>query len=90
MSKRRAYLGGDSVHYAENSAGHVYLTTPGSPLKEGFVRKVADTVPQVEWLWKKLDEQERVRLRAIKLGRDLGSNSHFDGNLPGAWLGRRR
>lgn len=60
--RRNAYLGSDAVTYAENSDGYVYLTIPESPLKEGFVRKVADTVPQLERLWKLLDEQEKRRM----------------------------
>ena len=65
MPRRNAYLGGDSVTYAENSDGYVYLTIPESPLKDGFVRKVADTVPQVEWLWRKLDEQEKRKMEQM-------------------------
>ena len=56
---RRAYLGSESVVYCENSAGHVFLTTVESPIPEGFIRKVAETVWDVEAVWKKLDQQER-------------------------------
>ena len=56
---RRAYLGSDSVTYAENAEGRVYITVPSAPPKEGYAIKRAETVQQVEWLWKKLDEQER-------------------------------
>jgi len=57
---RRAYLGEDSVHYAENQEGYVYITTPQSALREGFTHKVAETVPDVEAFWKKMDAQERA------------------------------
>ena len=58
---RRAYLGADSVFYAENAAGHVHIATPQSVLAPGFVLKCADTVPEVERFWKRMDQQERDR-----------------------------
>jgi len=56
---RRAYLGKEAVVYCENSEGHVFLTSFESPIPEGFVRKVADTVTDVEKIWKRLDQQEK-------------------------------
>ena len=57
--RRRAYLGSDSVYYCENSAGHIFITSPYSPVPEGFVRKVADTAADAERVWKRVDEQTR-------------------------------
>lgn len=62
---RRAYLGDDAVWYAENNAGRVYITISGAPPKEGYAIKCAETVPQVEWLWKKLDQQEREQAQRM-------------------------
>ena len=59
MSRRNAYLGDDSVYYCENSAGHVFLTTPESPIPEGFQRFHATTVWEVERIWKRIDQQEK-------------------------------
>ena len=57
--KRNACLGDESVWYCENSGGHVFLTTPESPVPEGFQRFHATTVWEVERVWKRLDQQER-------------------------------
>ncbi|HEY1209559.1 MAG TPA: hypothetical protein VGE85_09330 [Terracidiphilus sp.] len=56
---RRAYLGADSVFYAENAAGHVHIASPQSRLAPGYTLKCADTVPDVERFWKRMDAQER-------------------------------
>jgi hypothetical protein len=57
--RRSAYLGRDSVYYCENSAGHVFITTPESHVPEGYVRKCAETVTDVENFWRRMDTQER-------------------------------
>lgn len=57
---RRAYLGSDSVWYAENAAGHVHIASPQSVLAPGYMLKCADTVPDVERFWKRMDAQERA------------------------------
>src|ERR1019366_6643030 len=58
-NNRHAYLGSDSVFYAENAQGHVHIATPQSVLAPGYMLKCADTVPAVERFWKRMDAQER-------------------------------
>ncbi len=58
-SRRSAYMGKDSLCYAENEAGYVYLTTPQSPIGRGFQRKWAETASDMEKIWAKLDLQEK-------------------------------
>jgi hypothetical protein len=59
LSKRKAYLGADSVFCAENAQGHVHIASPQSRLAPGYRLKCADTVPDVEQFWKRMDAQER-------------------------------
>jgi hypothetical protein len=56
---RNAYLGNDSVYYCEDAKGHIFLTTPESPVPAGFQRFHATTVWEVEKIWKRIDQQER-------------------------------
>jgi len=61
---RNAYLN-DKVYYCEDSGGHIFLTTPESPIPEGFIRLTAETVPDIERVWKRLDQQERRRMERM-------------------------
>ncbi len=56
---RPHYYGTDDVCYCENAAGRVYLTTPESPIPEGFQRSVARTAADKEAVWAKIAAQER-------------------------------
>ena len=64
--KRHSYLGPDSVVYFKNAQGYCIIAPDAShPTPPGFERHVADTAPDVESLWKKLDAQERDKVQRM-------------------------
>ncbi len=60
-----AYMGSDSVYYCENSAGHVYITSAESPIREGYVKKVAETVYDIDYFFARMNQQEKQRNESL-------------------------
>ncbi|MDE2099397.1 MAG: hypothetical protein KGL39_19250 [Patescibacteria group bacterium] len=49
----------EKLYYAKNTYGHVYLTTPYSPLKPGYIRYSTTVPSEMDKIFAKMDEQVR-------------------------------
>jgi hypothetical protein len=49
----------ETLYWAENAAGYVYLSLPGAPLKPGFQRFSTRTPSEMDRIFAKLDRQEK-------------------------------
>ena len=58
MRSRNATLGAETVIYQENAAGHVFLSSRQSPLKEGYMLKYAETAADADKIFARLSQQE--------------------------------
>src|ERR1700761_4897744 len=50
----------EKLVYAKNSSGYIYLTSPTSPLRPGFIRYSTTTPSEMDKIFAKLDQQTRA------------------------------
>lgn len=65
MSTRNATLGREKVCYQENAAGHVFLSSPQSPIKEGFELRYAETARDADRIFARLSKIEEEKAKKM-------------------------
>lgn len=68
----------EKLYYAKNTFGHVYLTSPASPLKPGYIRYATTLPSEMDKVFAKLAQQTREENENLTFALYTRRKDHID------------